>query len=138
MSPASTRPARVLPPRSRASAPKRLLPEECARIEASFACFQSILPEPRPELDSLNPYTFLVAVALSAQATDKSVNKATERLFPVADTPAKMLALGAEGLEPYIKSIGLYRSKAKNVIAAARILVERYSRASGARPPAWF
>jgi len=67
-----------------------------------------------------------VAVALSAQATDKSVNKATERLFAVADTPLKMLDLGVEGLTPYIQSIGLYRTKARNVIALSRILVEQY------------
>ena len=112
--------------RRRPAPPKRLSPKERARIGEIFARFQARQPDPRPELDYLSPYTFLVAVALSAQATDKSVNKATEKLFPVADTPAKMLALGVEGLEPYIKSIGLYRSKAKNVLAAARILVEQY------------
>ncbi len=106
--------------------PARLSRKARARIEAIFACFQALQPDPRPELDYISPYTFLVAVALSAQATDKSVNKATEKLFPVADTPQKMLALGVEGLEPYIKSIGLYRTKAKNVIAAARILVDQY------------
>ena len=96
------------------------------RIEAIFARFEALQPEPRPELDYINPYTFLVAVALSAQATDKSVNKASAVLFPVADTPEAMLALGVEGLEPYIRTIGLYRTKARNVIAAARILVEQY------------
>ena len=111
---------------SRAKPPTRLSPKAKARIAEIFARFQAAQPDPRPELDSINPYTFLVAVALSAQATDKSVNKATEVLFPVADTPQKMLELGVEGLEPYIKSIGLYRSKAKNVIAAARILVDQY------------
>ena len=117
------------PPKARSSArkpPTRLSPKARARIEQIFARFRALEPDPRPELDYLNPYTFLVAVALSAQATDKSVNKATERLFPVADTPESMLALGVEGLEPYIKSIGLYRTKARNVIAAARILVEQY------------
>ena len=126
MSPPLAKPVAPRSSRARAEPPKRLPPRERARIEAIFARFQSIEPEPRPELDSLNPYTFLVAVALSAQATDKSVNKATERLFPVADTPAKMLALGVEGLEPYIKSIGLYRTKARNVMAAARILQDQY------------
>ena len=106
--------------------PKRLSPATKARIAEIFARFQALQPDPRPELDYVNPYTFLVAVALSAQATDKSVNKATEKLFLVADTPQKMLELGVEGLEPYIKSIGLYRGKARNVIAAARILVEQY------------
>jgi endonuclease III len=108
------------------AAPARLSPKQKARIETIFTRFAELQPDPRPELDYSTPYTFLVAVALSAQATDKSVNKATEKLFPVADTPQKMLALGGEGLEPYIKSIGLYRSKAKNVIAAAQILVDRY------------
>ena len=106
--------------------PKRLSPKAKGRIAEIFARFRAAQPDPRPELDFISPYTFLVAVALSAQATDRSVNKATDKLFPVADTPQKMLDLGVEGLEPYIKSIGLYRSKAKNVIAAARILVEQY------------
>ena len=115
------------PGRAKPAAPrKRIAPAERRRVEVIFERFQEKEPDPRPELDYINPYTFLVAVALSAQATDKSVNKATDKLFPVADTPAKMLALGVEGLEPYIKSIGLYRSKARNVIAAARILVEQY------------
>ena len=129
--PPRSRSASVLPAtraagRAKASPPKRLSPKARVRIAEIFARFQAAQPDPRPELDYISPYTFLVAVALSAQATDKSVNKATEKLFPVADTPQKMLDLGVEGLEPYIKSIGLYRSKAKNVIAAARILVEQY------------
>ncbi len=111
---------------AKAKPPTRLSPKARARITEIFARFQAAQPDPRPELDYISPYTFLVAVALSAQATDKSVNKATETLFPVADTPQKMLELGVEGLEPYIKSIGLYRSKARNVIAAARILVEQH------------
>ena len=111
---------------ARIAAPARLSPKEKARVAEIFARFEALQPEPRPELDYINPYTFLVAVALSAQATDKSVNKATEVLFPLYDTPQKMLALGVEGLEPYIKSIGLYRTKARNVMAAAQILVERY------------
>ena len=111
---------------ARRAAPARLSPKARARIAELFARFEALQPDPRPELDYINPYTFLVAVALSAQATDKSVNKATEALFRVADTPSKMLLLGVEGLEPYIKSIGLYRTKARNVIAAARILVDVY------------
>jgi endonuclease III len=125
MSPPAAKPSSARIAR-KPSPPKRLAPKERARIAEIFARFQALQPDPRPELDYLNPYTFLVAVALSAQATDKSVNKATETLFPIADTPAKMLELGVEGLEPYIRSIGLYRSKAKNVIAAARILVDQY------------
>ena len=115
------------PARSPSRAPAvRLSPKTRTRIAAIFARFEALQPEPRPELDYINPYTFLVAVALSAQATDKSVNRATTVLFPVANTPEAMLALGAEGLEPYIRTIGLYRTKARNVIAAARILVEQY------------
>ncbi len=83
-------------------------------------------PAPETELAWTNPYTLLVAVALSAQATDVSVNKATRRLFEQVDTPAAMLALGEEGLKAHIRTIGLYNSKAKNVIAAARILVDEH------------
>jgi endonuclease-3 len=84
-------------------------------------------PEPETELEYINPYTLLVAVALSAQATDVSVNKATEPLFKLVDTPQKMLDLGEAGLKDYIKTIGLYNTKAKNVIATAKILVEQYN-----------
>ncbi len=105
---------------------RRIAPAETARIEAIFTRFAQAAPEPRTELNFKSPYTLVVAVALSAQATDKSVNKATEKLFAVADTPAAMLALGEEGLIPFIASIGLYRTKAKNVIAAARILIDQY------------
>ncbi len=84
-------------------------------------------PNPRGELDFINPYTLLVAVLLSAQATDAGVNKATEPLFKVADTPEKMLALGEERLRQYIRTIGLFNTKAKNVIALSRILLERYA-----------
>jgi len=83
-------------------------------------------PEPRSELEYLNPYTLLVAVVLSAQATDVGVNKATGPLFRIVDTPQKMLALGEAGLRDYIKTIGLFNTKAKNVIALSRILVERH------------
>jgi endonuclease-3 len=83
-------------------------------------------PAPETELAWKNPYTLLVAVALSAQATDVSVNKATAALFETVDTPGGMLALGEEGLKAHIKTIGLYNMKAKNVIAAARILVEEH------------
>src|SRR5690606_11269886 len=83
-------------------------------------------PEPKGELEYHNPYTLLVAVALSAQATDKGVNKATRALFAVADTPEKMLALGEERLIDYIKTIGLYRNKAKNVIRLSQRRIEAY------------
>lgn len=91
-----------------------------------FEAFKAENPAPETELNSTNAYTLLVAVILSAQATDKSVNLATEKLFPVADTPEKMLALGEEQLIQYIKSIGLYRSKARHVIEMSRMLVENY------------
>jgi len=83
-------------------------------------------PDPVTELEYTNPYTLLVAVALSAQATDVGVNKATRLLFAEVDTPAKMLALGEEGLKAHIRTVGLYNTKAKNVIAAARILVDEH------------
>jgi endonuclease-3 len=105
---------------------KRLAPAERARIDEIFTRFEEQESDPRTELDYDNPFTLVVAVALSAQATDVSVNKATARLFQVADTPQQMLALGEEGLKPYISSIGLYNTKAKNVIALSRILVEQY------------
>ena len=89
-----------------------------------FRRFASALPEPKGELESLNPFTLLVAVVLSAQATDAGVNKATRPLFAIADTPAKMVALGEERLRDAIKSIGLYRNKAKNVIALSQQLIE--------------
>ena len=91
-----------------------------------FRRFEADEPEPKGELDHVNAFTLVVAVALSAQATDKGVNKATAALFPIADTPEKMLALGEEGLIEHIKTIGLYRNKAKNVIKLSRILIEDY------------
>ncbi|WP_309644583.1 endonuclease III [Phenylobacterium sp.] len=105
---------------------KPLPPAERARIEELFQRFLSLADDPRTELNYDSPYTLVTAVALSAQATDVSVNKATGRLFAVADTPQAMLALGEEGLIPFIASIGLFRTKAKNVIAAARIIVEQH------------
>ena len=104
----------------------RLTPAEQARIAEIFHRFEALESDPRTELDYASPFTLVVAVALSAQATDVSVNKATAKLFEVADTPEKMLALGEEGLKPFISSIGLYNTKAKNVIALSRILVEQY------------
>jgi len=91
-----------------------------------FARFQAQDPEPKGELDHVNVYTLVVAVALSAQATDVGVNRATKALFQIADTPEKMLALGEEGLIEHIKTIGLYRNKARNVIKLSRILVDDY------------
>ena len=97
-----------------------------AQIETAFDRLAAALPEPRPELEYTNPYTLLVAVVLSAQATDVGVNKATRTLFAEADTPEKMLALGEEGVRRHIRTIGLFNSKARNVIALSRILVERH------------
>ncbi|MEC9198001.1 MAG: endonuclease III [Pseudomonadota bacterium] len=91
-----------------------------------FTRFQNAEAEPKGELNHVNAYTLVVAVALSAQATDAGVNKATAKLFDIADTPEKMLALGEEGLIEHIKTIGLFRNKAKNVIKMSRILVDQY------------
>jgi endonuclease-3 len=95
-------------------------------IREIFTRFQAADPEPKGELDHVNAYTLVVAVALSAQATDVGVNRATRALFQIADTPQKMLDLGEEGLIEHIKTIGLYRNKAKNVIKLSRILVDDY------------
>jgi len=95
-------------------------------IEQFYARLRDANPAPTTELHYATPFQLLVAVILSAQATDVGVNKATARLFPAAPTPDAMLALGEEGLAEYIKTIGLYRTKAKNVIATCRLLVERH------------
>jgi endonuclease-3 len=98
-----------------------------AKRRAIFARLRAANPAPRTELIYQSPFELLVAVILSAQATDKSVNKATAALFRAANTPAALLALGVDGLSPYIKSIGLYNSKAKNLIAACQLLLERHA-----------
>ena len=98
-------------------------PQKRAEI---FARLAGANPNPTTELAYRTPYELLVAVILSAQATDKSVNLATRGLFTVADTPQKMIALGVEGLIPYIKTIGLFRTKAKNVVEMSRLLLERH------------
>jgi endonuclease-3 len=95
-------------------------------IHEIFTRFHAHEPEPKGELEHVNAFTLLVAVALSAQATDVGVNKATRKLFQIADTPEKMLSLGEEGLIEHIKTIGLFRNKARNVIKLSRILVEQY------------
>ena len=95
------------------------------RIEI-FTRLRNENPNPETELEYTSPYELLVAVTLSAQATDVSVNKATRKLFPVANTPAQILALGEEGLKEYIKTIGLFNSKAKNVVKRAELLLERH------------
>ncbi len=95
-----------------------------AKIAEMFARLQKMDPEPKTELNYHNPYTLVVAVALSAQATDVGVNKATKALFEIADTPEKMLAIGEDKLRDYIKTIGLYKTKAKNVIGLSQRLVD--------------
>jgi endonuclease-3 len=104
--------------------PKLLPPQD---VEAIFGAFAAANPEPRGELDYINPFTLLIAVVLSAQATDAGVNKATPKLFAAADTPEKMVALGQAGIEELIKTIGLFRTKAKNVYALSQRLVADYN-----------
>jgi endonuclease III len=118
------------PPAKRSTVkPRPWTPEE---VEEAFRRFAKANPEPRGELEHVDPYTLLIAVVLSAQATDAGVNKATPALFAAANTPAKMVALGEDRVRDYIKSIGLFRTKARNVIALSRKLIEEYS---GVVPP---
>jgi endonuclease-3 len=98
-----------------------------AKRREIFARLRELNPSPKTELQYATPFELLVAVILSAQATDKSVNKATAPLFRAANTPAAMLAVGVDGLSTYIKSIGLYNGKAKNIIATCRLLLERHA-----------
>ncbi|MCW5725560.1 MAG: endonuclease III [Maricaulaceae bacterium] len=112
------------PPKARKSAAPK--PFTAVEAERFFAALAQDRPDPRTELDYANPFTLLVAVVLSAQATDVGVNKATPALFAAADTPEKMAALGEARIAELIKTIGLYRTKAKNVAALSRILVERH------------
>lgn len=97
------------------------------QVQTFFERLQAQRPHPTTELNFSNPFELLVAVTLSAQATDVSVNKATDRLFPVANTPEAIYALGVEGLKTYIKTIGLYNSKATNVIKTCKILIEQHN-----------
>ena len=115
------------PTKPRAPKPARPTPQlGFADLKEIFRRFHEAEPEPKGELDHVNAYTLVVAVALSAQATDKGVNKATRELFKIADTPQKMIDLGEETLIEHIKTIGLYRNKAKNVMKMAHILVNEY------------
>jgi endonuclease-3 len=102
---------------------KKLKPNE---MEEVFRRFHEANPNPEGELESVNTFTFLVAVVLSAQATDEGVNKATRELFKVADTPEKMFALGEDKLREHIKTIGLFRNKAKNVVALSKSLIDEH------------
>ncbi|ALL15096.1 endonuclease III [Caulobacter henricii] len=116
-----TKPAKKARPGTR-----RISPAQRQRVATLFDRFESLELRPKTELNYRNPYELVTAVALSAQATDVQVNKATGSLFDVADSPEKMLALGEEGLIRHIASIGLFRTKARNVMAAARILMDRH------------
>ncbi len=123
---ASVKPA---PKRAKADAKaaRAALPQwTSAEIAEAFRRFRKANPEPKGELQHINPFTLLVAVVLSAQATDAGVNKATPALFALADTPQKMAALGEDRVRDLIKTIGLFRTKAKNVVALSRILVEQH------------
>lgn len=108
--------ARITKPRSRSA----------AGVREIFTRFQTANPEPKGELDYVNAFTLLVAVVLSAQATDVGVNKATRKLFEIADTPQKMLALGEDVVRDHVRTIGLFRTKAKNVIALCVKLIEQF------------
>ena len=127
------------PPRSQAAKagparrPGARAAAEAARIEAIFARLAALNPEPKGELAYVNVFTLLVAVVLSAQATDAGVNKATRELFAVADSPQKMLALGEAALTEKIRTIGLYRTKAKNVIGLSRALLRDHDGAPPGR-----
>jgi endonuclease III len=133
---AAAKPGRVKSPKQIAAKPgqlrlakksiKAIKPWTPAEVREAFSRFRKANPEPKGELEHLNPYTLLVAVVLSAQATDAGVNKATRALFAVADTPQKMLALGEDKVRDYIKTIGLYRNKARNVIALSEKLIAEF------------
>ena len=112
--------------RSKPTAKRRNAGLDASEVAELFARFASANPEPTGELEHVNPYTLLVAVVLSAQATDAGVNKATRPLFRMADTPARMVALGEERVRDAIKTIGLYRNKAKNVIALSERLIAEH------------
>ena len=126
--PAAPAPKRALPKAVQAVRARKTLPRAVGPqvVEEIFARFHKAMPEPKGELEHVNAFTLLVAVVLSAQATDAGVNKATRPLFAVADTPRKMLALGEDKVRDYVKTIGLFRTKAKNVIELSRQLIERF------------
>jgi endonuclease III len=120
----ATKTAKTKPkPAPKKAGPK---PRNAADIRLLFERFKAHNPEPKGELESVNAFTLLVAVVLSAQATDVGVNKATRPLFAIADTPQKMLALGEDVVRDYVKSIGLFRTKAKNVMALSQMLIDEH------------
>ncbi|SFZ85027.1 DNA-(apurinic or apyrimidinic site) lyase /endonuclease III [Devosia enhydra] len=108
------------------TSPKRTRRLSRSDVDAIFGAFSAANPEPKGELDYVNPFTLLVAVVLSAQATDVGVNKATGPLFAIADTPEKMVALGLETIEAHIRTIGLFRTKARNVLALSERLIAEF------------
>jgi endonuclease-3 len=112
--------------------PKPVAPWTAAEVAEAFSRLRAARPEPKGELEHVDPYTLLIAVVLSAQATDAGVNKATPALFAAADTPAKMVALGEAKVRDFIKTIGLFRTKARNVIALSQRLIDDYG---GVVPP---
>jgi endonuclease III len=125
------RAAKVKPAKTQARADRKALhgttkPWKPAEVEEAFRRFQAAMPEPKGELQSVNAFTLLVAVVLSAQATDAGVNKATPALFALADTPEKMVALGEDRVRDLIKTIGLFRTKAKNVIGLSQKLIAEH------------
>lgn len=136
MSDLKSAPRRKSSPKSKAAIPAKAVkavvrlrvpkPVDKATMTEIFRRLHEANPEPKGELDYTNPYTLLVAVALSAQATDVGVNKATKALFRIADTPKKMLKLGEDGLKEHIKTLNFYNTKAKNVIATAKRLVDEF------------
>lgn len=126
-------PAIITPERSREVAEPTVVPVNAEALDEIMRRFEAADPNPRGELEHVDPYTLLVAVVLSAQATDRSVNLATDALFKVADTPAAMVALGEARLIEHIRTIGLFRNKARNVIALSRRLLEEHG---GVVPPA--
>jgi endonuclease-3 len=121
--------AKSKPAARKASAPKKTTQKrrDAAGVIEIFTRFRAANPEPKGELEHVNAYTLLVAVVLSAQATDAGVNKATRALFAIADTPEKMLALGEDKVREHVRTIGLFRTKAKNVIALSEILVRDHA-----------
>lgn len=123
----TVKPAKATAP-AKAARPKRGRRKvvDAATVHEIFSRFRAANPEPKGELEYVNPYTLLVAVVLSAQATDAGVNKATRALFKAADTPKKMVALGEDMVRDYIKTIGLFRTKAKNVMALSQQLLDNY------------
>ncbi len=120
------RPAKAAKKPAKAAKAQGPKPWSPAEVEEAFRRFAKATPHPKTELKSLNPYTLLVAVVLSAQATDAGVNKATPALFAAADTPEKMVALGEDKVRDFVKTIGLYRGKAKNIVELSRRLIAEH------------